>query len=297
MSYELIGAYPYDDEFDDAAAGEDYYDEYGIAGDGVAGDGVAGDLDIIGYAGDDLLAGLNDAELDAIAGIEEDLEVFAGYDDGSEVVRLLEATAGLAPRRRPVPVRRGPAPPARRVAARRIVRTVNNLGRQLQRERARTAQAVNALRRTRAAAPARPPAPRATSAPARVIPAAGGGQRALVQRQPTSSGVEPIGINSEGVVPAGATRQITVRPQVLFRPTKYHVSESVGQNFLINNVTVGKSSQFGTSGALPGTTFSDENLRFAWKTCQPGQDITVTVTNITAADHPFLSTMWGDSVE
>ena len=119
----------------------------------------------------------------------------------------------------------------------------------------------------------------------------------LVEHTPTVSGVEPIGINSEGVIPAGQTRQVIVRPQVLFRPTKYHISESVGQNFLINNITIGKNSQFGTSGALPATTFSDEQLKFAWATCRPGQDVTVTVTNITSADHPFMSTMWGDSVE
>jgi hypothetical protein len=286
--YELIGAYPFDD--DEAIAGEDY--DYDIAGE-----------EIIGYGLEDdgAFAGFTDDEIDAIAGLEEDLDVLAGYDDGSEVARLLEATAGLAPtpRRRVPPGRRGMVPPQRRVAAQRVARTVNGLGRQLRRERARTAQAVTALRRTRAQGAARPNgAPPNGAGGTRVIPAAGGGQRQIVQRQPSVSGVEPIGINSEGVVPAGQTRQIIVRPQVpLFRPTKYHISEAVGQNFLINNITIGKHSQFGTSGALPGTTFSDENLRFAWRTCQSGQEITVTVTNITSADHTFLSTMWGDSVD
>jgi hypothetical protein len=279
MAYELIGGL-FDDDFD--VAGED---DYSIGG-----------LDIVGADEDAIAGALYGDEFDAIAGLEDDLSVLAGYDPpSSEVARLLQATAGFAPPRgraaARTPVRGAPAQQQRRAAAARVARTVNTLGRQLQRERGRTAQAVQQLRQTRGAA-----SPSASPS-ARVVPAAGGGSRTLVEREPTRTGVAPIGITSEGPVPAGATKQITVRPQLLFRPTKYHVSESVGQNFLINSIVVGKNNQFATSGPLPATTFSDEQLRFAFSTCQPGQDITVTVTNITSADHIFTSSMWGDSAE
>jgi hypothetical protein len=279
MGYELIGGpyYPFDED--------------GVAGGDVDDYGAAGALDIIGYDDEDGVAGFFDDELDAIAGIEDDLDVLAGYDaPGSEVTRLLEATAGYqAPRGRRRPVARNTG---RRVAARRVARTVNGLGRSLRRERARSAHMARQLGGGRGGGP-----PAGQHPSARVVPAAGGGSRTLVEREPMQSGVEPIGINSEGPVPAGQTRQLIVRPQVLFRPTRYYISETVGQNFLINNITVGKHSQFGTSGALPGATFCQENLKFAWKTCQAGQDITVTVTNITSAEHVFMSAMWGDSAE
>lgn len=284
MSYDLIGGgYPFD-EFDDGVAGEEEYDD----------DAIAGALEIVGFEDDDAIAGLSDEELDAIAGIEDDLEALAGYEvPTSEVTKLLEATAGFAPQRgqmmRPArSVQPARPTPVRRAAVRRVVRTVNVLGRQLRRERARNMHMASALRRQRGAAHAQGPS-------VRTIPAAGGGARALVERKPQMSSVDPIGINSDGPIPAGETRTITVRPQELFRPIRYHVAEAVAQNFLINSITIGKSNQFGTSGALPASTFSVEDLKFAWRTCQPGQDITVVVQNITASPHMFASTMWGDS--
>src|SRR5688500_13492461 len=146
MSYDLIGG-AYDD-FDGIAGEED--------------DGLAGAVEIIGgFDEDDVLAGLSDYELDAISGIDDDLAALAGYEvPTSEVTRLLNATAGYAQ-----PRGRGRVDPRRRAAARRVARTVNGLGRQLQRERGRTARLATALNRQRPGAPAQQ-APNARAIPA-----------------------------------------------------------------------------------------------------------------------------------
>jgi hypothetical protein len=129
------------------------------------------------------------------------------------------------------------------------------------------------------------------------VPAAGGGTHTLVERPPTRSNKLPLGINSNGAVAAGATVQIAVQPQVLFRPTRYFVSQVVGDKFRIDSITIGKDNQFATSGPLPASSFSDPNLTFDFDTCRAGQSIVVSVTNITAADAIFMSSMWGDSVQ
>ena len=295
MSYDLIGNDPYDVD----VSGEDFDDG-----------GIAGDLEIIGgYDLDDAVAGLSDAELDVIAGLEDDLGVLAGYETPTdEVTRLLQATAGLSPleqlarrlpNRRGAGVRPGPGVPSahRRAAAARVARRVHTLGRAVQRERQRTSALVNQLRRVRATTPQRLAASSPPAAAMQTVPAAGGGAHTLVERQPTRSNKLPLGINSNGAVAAGTTVQISVQPQVLFRPTRYFVSQVVGDKFRIDSITIGKDNQFATSGPLPASSFSDPNLTFNFDTCQPGQSIVVSVTNITAADAIFMSSMWGDSVQ
>ncbi|MBZ0116639.1 MAG: hypothetical protein K8H88_06585, partial [Sandaracinaceae bacterium] len=160
----------------------------------------------------------------------------------------------------------------------------------------RTSALVNQLRRVRSQTPQRL-APSSAPQAMQTVPAAGGGAHTLVERQPTRSNKLPLGINSNGAVAAGTTVQISVQPQVLFRPTRYFVSQVVGDKFRIDSITIGKDNQFATSGPLPASSFSDPNLTFNFDTCQPGQSIVVSVTNITAADAIFMSSMWGDSVQ
>lgn len=108
-----------------------------------------------------------------------------------------------------------------------------------------------------------------------------------------------IGFDSVAAVAAGASAIITQRPQVLFQPSRVVIPSTLGGFFIINDLKIGKNSQFTASGSVSALTFSElaVGVALAMDAAQIAQDIVISVTNIDAAPHRFLATMIGESCE
>lgn len=106
-------------------------------------------------------------------------------------------------------------------------------------------------------------------------------------------------LSSNGTVAASATATITTRPQTLFRPERLVVQDSSG-NFTINDLKIGKNSQFVAAGSLPSAVFAANafGVRLKMDTCQVAMDVAINVTNNDGgAAHSFTAALIGPSVE
>jgi hypothetical protein len=127
------------------------------------------------------------------------------------------------------------------------------------------------------------------------MPASG----AVHPRPPADDREWPIGFDSVAAVAAGATANITQRPQELFRPERIVIPAAIAASFLVNDIKVGNRSQFLSSGALPAATFSETSfgVRLLLDTCQVAMDLALNVTNVSAGAVRFLATMLGRVVK
>jgi hypothetical protein len=118
------------------------------------------------------------------------------------------------------------------------------------------------------------------------------------RRGPTKTRIQSIGF-TRAAVPANTTAEITARPQVLFRGTRLLVGGSIASSFVIEDIKVGRNSQFVATGAQPAEAFKDTATgdNVALDTCKPGVDLTLIVTNITGAAQDFRASLFGDSIE
>lgn len=122
----------------------------------------------------------------------------------------------------------------------------------------------------------------------------------LVKEKPISKGrTVPLGFDSETPIDPGLTRRITARPQVVFKGLRPVVSSDIAGSFIIQDIIVGKNSQFASSGPIPARTFEGNSfgVELDLDTAQIGQDVTMLVTNISAAPVRFFATLIGKSVE
>jgi hypothetical protein len=122
--------------------------------------------------------------------------------------------------------------------------------------------------------------------------------KVLEPRRPTHSRVQSMGLSLAAVAP-GATVDIIARPQEIFRGRRLVVPSTIAGSFMIEDIKVGRTSQFVSSGRQPALVFSElstgDNLSL--KTCSPGMDIVLKVTNISEEELNFDSSLIGDVVE
>ena len=125
------------------------------------------------------------------------------------------------------------------------------------------------------------------------------GMAVLKKAMPDKPRQYPLGFDSVATVAAGATSQITSRPQVLFRPERLVLSQAAAPAFLINDLIVGKNSQFAAAGTLPGDAFGPTafGVRLRCDTAQISNDVVLDVTNISAGALRFNAAIFGDVVE
>ena len=246
----------------DEILGEDMY------GDDVYGDDSSGDQIVGDELGDDLLGDdlLGDEFGDDVMGDEFGDEL-VGDEFGDDV--------GLFRRRRR---RRNANPNQDRQRRRREA--------MLQRENAR-------LRRALAGRKPCPDPTRRAIAERRALAGK------VVQTKGYAKGrVQPVGFTSLQI-PAGQTVDIPTRPQTLFRGTRLVIPSTIAPNFVVEDIKVGRNSQFVASGGQPGEVFKDtatgDNVTL--DTCAPGMDITLKVTNITGTVQDFRAALIGDVVE
>jgi hypothetical protein len=109
---------------------------------------------------------------------------------------------------------------------------------------------------------------------------------------------QSIGFVFDGLAP-NTTVDITSRPQVLFRGTRLLIPSSIGQFIRVEDVKVGRTSQFAAIGAQPGIAYSElstaDNLQL--DTSSPGMDVTLRISNRGGAAIDFSATLFGDVVE
>lgn len=106
----------------------------------------------------------------------------------------------------------------------------------------------------------------------------------------------PLGFDSGAVlVAAGAAANVISRPQENYRPEKLLVDPGSAPSFQITDIRVGNRSQLLNNVALPATAFipNASGNSIALDDVQGTQDVTLVVTNISAAAARFLAAMTG----
>jgi hypothetical protein len=120
-------------------------------------------------------------------------------------------------------------------------------------------------------------------------------------RGPTKAREYPIGFDSGAVlIPNGASVSITNRPQVVFRVERLVIPSDIGGGFVVEDVIVGKNSQFASNTVgLPARVFDERGVgvRLAGDTAQISQDITLKITNVSGAPARFRAAIIGPAVE
>lgn len=130
---------------------------------------------------------------------------------------------------------------------------------------------------------------------------AAAGKKLVQTRGPTKSRQYVLGYASASLAAAG-TETITRRPQVPFKGRRLVVADTaVGgpDAFTITDIRVGKNSQLVTTDAIPAAAFSSSSfgVDLDLDTCQVTMDLSIAVSNISAAAATFRAAMIGDAIE
>lgn len=102
----------------------------------------------------------------------------------------------------------------------------------------------------------------------------------------------PFGPN---VLAAGASANIQVQPQDLFRPERLVVPSDLAFFFALTEFKIGQKSVFTAAGQLPCATFTEpaQGVRLLPDTSNVGNIVTLGVTNIDAAQRTFRAAIIG----
>ena len=122
---------------------------------------------------------------------------------------------------------------------------------------------------------------------------------ALLRNLPPRSAREfVIGLGSTAL-PGLSSANISVQPQVIFRPERIVIPSNLAADFLITDVKVGKNSQLVSPGAIPAVVFVENafGVRLKMDTAQIAQFITISVTNQNGAARNFQGAIIGPAVE
>lgn len=108
-----------------------------------------------------------------------------------------------------------------------------------------------------------------------------------------------IGFDSVAAIAAAAQTVQTQSPQVTFKGTRLLIPATVGASFVINDFRVGIHPQFITTTGVPGQGFAetvtDNDLDM--DTANPGVNIIITATNISAGAVRFQASVRGIALE
>jgi hypothetical protein len=123
----------------------------------------------------------------------------------------------------------------------------------------------------------------------------GGAQ--LLSRQPTKTRQQTLPLSSAGTIAAAAQQTVSNQPQVVFRPERLIISD-VNAAFTVQDLKVGKDSQFIASGTMPSAVFGPGafGVRLKMDTCQVSMFVSVTVTNVSGGAVQFLAAVVGPTV-
>jgi hypothetical protein len=121
----------------------------------------------------------------------------------------------------------------------------------------------------------------------------------LKETKPTKSRVFPLGFESDGPIAPGASVVIVSRPQVLFRGERLVIPSDIAGDFVVDDVKVGKDSQFVAEGSIPGRVLQENarDVAFQLDTAQISQDVSISITNISGAARTFRAALIGRAAE
>lgn len=125
------------------------------------------------------------------------------------------------------------------------------------------------------------------------------GSLALQQNKPTRAREYPLGFVSAAPVAAGAQAQVVSQPQVVFRPARLVIPSDIAGQFVIDQLLVGKNSQFASAAPNPARVFAENavGVGLGMDTAQISQNVTIVVTNIGGAAATFRASVIGPAVE
>ena len=101
-------------------------------------------------------------------------------------------------------------------------------------------------------------------------------------------------------IAGGATSVFTTQPQLPFRPSRFVIPAATVPNFSVNDLKIGKNSQFLSSAAVPAAVFSElaVGVALGLDTCNVGQQITVSITASTLGlSFVFAAALIGTSLQ
>lgn len=118
-------------------------------------------------------------------------------------------------------------------------------------------------------------------------------------RGPTKAREYPLGFASTAAVGAGASGVVTAQPQVPFRIDRLVVPSDIAGLFTIDDLKVGKNSQFAATGSVPARIFQENGVGVCLKgdTAQVSMLVTLNVTNISGGAATFRAAVIGPAVE
>lgn len=122
---------------------------------------------------------------------------------------------------------------------------------------------------------------------------------AVAPRRATRQREFALSFDSQSNLAAGSSRIISANPQVVFRGERLVVPSAIAGSFLIDSIVVGKDSQQVAPGSLPAAIFSEVavGMRLKLDTAQPGIQISLGVTNVSAGPLRFTGALVGTAVE
>ena len=123
----------------------------------------------------------------------------------------------------------------------------------------------------------------------------------VVDRPATRRREYPLGFESitPGGIAPGGSEVVRADPQISFRGERFVVPSDISLFFSIDDIIVGKNSQFVSSGPIPASTFSEVavGVRLNLDTANVGNLISIRVRNIGPDPLVFRATLIGTGVE
>jgi hypothetical protein len=137
----------------------------------------------------------------------------------------------------------------------------------------------------------------ASMAARRQFPGAGGGPRLVPQRLDEARELL-LGFGPTPIAGSG-TSTFTTQPQLPFRPSRFVIPSSTVASFSVNDLKIGKNSQFLSSNSVPAAVFSElaVGVALGLDTCNVGQQITVSVTAVAGGPFSFAAALIGTSLQ
>lgn len=101
------------------------------------------------------------------------------------------------------------------------------------------------------------------------------------------------------LVGIGATVTIVYSTEELFRPERYVIDETTGEDFIIEDILVGTRSMFASTGEVKAAVFRPDavDCDVHFDSANVGNKVKVIVRNTNAAAKTFYGTFLGTSIE
>lgn len=127
------------------------------------------------------------------------------------------------------------------------------------------------------------------------------GRNAVVVKETTPSRARryPLGFDSGAAVASGAQTIINSQPQVIYRAERFVVPSDIAGSFVIDDLQVGKNSQFANDVPVPARIFDEQAtaVELRGDTAQTSQNIVVKATNTSGAPVRFRAAILGTALE